>query len=37
MLPAKAQGTLLDYYTSGDLTGDFSSSVSYASIAFTVP
>jgi hypothetical protein len=36
MLPAKAQGTLLDYYTSGDLTGDFSSSVSYASIAFTV-
>ena len=36
MLPAKAQGTLLDYYTSGDVTGDFSSSVSYASIAFTV-
>jgi AmmeMemoRadiSam system protein B len=37
MLPAKAQGTLLDYYTSGELTGDFSNSVSYASIAFTVP
>jgi AmmeMemoRadiSam system protein B len=37
MLPTKAQGTLLDYYTSGDLTGDFSSSVSYASIAFTIP
>ena len=37
MLPAKAQGTQLDYYTSGDLTGDFSSSVSYASIAFTIP
>ena len=36
MLPAKAQGTLLDYYTSGDVTGDFASSVSYASIAFTV-
>jgi len=36
MLPAKAQGTQLDYYTSGDLTGDFSSSVSYASIAFTI-
>jgi len=25
---------LLKYYTSGDLTGDYSSSVSYASIAF---
>jgi len=37
MLPAKAQSTLLDYYTSGDLTGDFSSSVSYASIAFSIP
>ena len=37
MLPAKAQSTLLDYYTSGDLTGDFSSSVSYASIAFAIP
>jgi len=36
MLPAKAQGSQLDYYTSGDLTGDFSSSVSYASIAFTI-
>jgi AmmeMemoRadiSam system protein B len=37
MLPAKAQGSQLDYYTSGDLTGDFSSSVSYASIAFAIP
>ena len=37
MLPTKAQGTQLDYYTSGDLTGDFSSSVSYASIAFAIP
>ena len=37
MLPAKAQGAQLDYYTSGDLTGDFSSSVSYASIAFAIP
>jgi AmmeMemoRadiSam system protein B len=36
MLPASAQGTLLNYYTSGDLTGDFSSSVSYASIIFTI-
>jgi hypothetical protein len=36
MLPANAQGNQLDYYTSGDLTGDFSSSVSYASIAFTI-
>jgi AmmeMemoRadiSam system protein B len=36
MLPAEAKGTLLDYYTSGDLNGDFSSSVSYASIAFAI-
>jgi hypothetical protein len=36
MISTKAQGTQLDYYTSGDLTGDFSSSVSYASIAFTI-
>lgn len=35
MMPASASGTLLHYYTSGDLTQDFSSSVSYASIAFT--
>jgi hypothetical protein len=37
ILPDNAQGVQLDYYTSGDLTGDFSSSVSYASIAFTIP
>ncbi len=36
MLPASARGTLLKYYTSGDLTGDFSHSVSYASIVFSV-
>jgi MEMO1 family protein len=35
MLPPAARGTLLNYYTSGDLTGDFDSSVSYASIVFT--
>jgi AmmeMemoRadiSam system protein B/AmmeMemoRadiSam system protein A len=28
-------GTLLNYYTSGDLTKDFQTSVSYAAIAFT--
>ncbi len=37
MLPAQARGSLVNYYTSGDLTGDFSSSVSYASIVFTMP
>ena len=36
LLPAKAHGTQLDYYTSGDLTGDFSTSVSYVSIVFSV-
>jgi AmmeMemoRadiSam system protein B len=37
LLPPQAEGTKLVYYTSGDVTGDFTSSVSYASIAFTVP
>ena len=36
LLPPAARGTLLKYYTSGDLTGDFDNSVSYASIVFTV-
>ncbi len=31
------QGRLIDYYRSGDLTGDFGSSVSYAAIAFFPP
>jgi len=35
MLPASARGTLLSYYTSGDIIGDFSDTVSYASIIFT--
>ncbi|MCX6358135.1 MAG: AmmeMemoRadiSam system protein B [Candidatus Aureabacteria bacterium] len=34
-LPKSAKGTLLRYDTSGDLTGDFSSSVSYVSMIFT--
>jgi len=37
LLPPQATGTLLKYYTSGDLIGDFTDSVSYASILFTVP
>ncbi|MEW6534057.1 MAG: AmmeMemoRadiSam system protein B [Candidatus Auribacterota bacterium] len=37
MLPENADGTKLIYYTSGDVTGDFVSSVSYVSIVFTVP
>jgi len=36
LLPPAAQGKLLSYYTSGDLTGDFDTSVSYASIVFSV-
>lgn len=36
MLPPDAVGTKLVYYTSGDLTGDFSSTVSYVSLVFTV-
>ena len=31
----KLSSTLADYYKSGDLTGDYSTSVSYASILFT--
>ena len=34
LLPADAQGSLLNYYTSGDLLNDYSSSVSYVSIVF---
>ncbi|MCX8044184.1 MAG: AmmeMemoRadiSam system protein B [Desulfobacterota bacterium] len=37
LLPQEATGTLLTYYTSGDLLQDFTDSVSYASILFTVP
>jgi len=35
MLPTSAKGTLLNYYTSGDLLGDYTDTVSYASIVFT--
>lgn len=35
LLPEGARGTLLSYYTSGDLLGDYSDTVSYAAIAFT--
>jgi hypothetical protein len=35
-LPANANGRLLRYTLSGDLTGDYTNSVSYASIIFTV-
>ncbi|MBF0273876.1 MAG: AmmeMemoRadiSam system protein B [Nitrospinae bacterium] len=34
LLPEKEKGELLNFYTSGDVGGDFSHSVSYASIAF---
>jgi len=37
LLPEKATGQLLNYYTSGDATGDYRQSVSYAAIAFTAP
>jgi AmmeMemoRadiSam system protein B len=37
MLPEVAYGKLLKYYTSGDLTGDYSNSVSYVSLIFTIP
>jgi len=33
-LPKDSRAILLDYYTSGDLTGDHNTSVSYAAIAF---
>jgi len=36
LLPEDARGELLKYYTSGDLTGEYSHSVSYAAILFTV-
>ncbi len=35
MLPPNVSGKELIYYTSGDLTGDYSSCVSYSSIIFT--
>ncbi len=35
LILSDTKGTLLNYYTSSDLTGDFSHSVSYASIAMT--
>jgi len=37
ILPKKAKAKLVSYYTSGDLMGDYSSSVSYATIAFFEP
>ncbi len=37
MLPPEARGTKLMYYTSGDLLQDYTDTVSYASIVFTVP
>ncbi len=37
MLPPEARGTKLAYYTSGDLLQDYTDTVSYASIVFTVP
>lgn len=35
LLPDEAKGKILKYDTSGNITGDFNSSVSYASIVFT--
>jgi AmmeMemoRadiSam system protein B/AmmeMemoRadiSam system protein A len=37
LLPADAVGRQLVYYTSGDVTGSWSSSVSYVSLVFCVP
>ncbi len=34
MLPKESRGSLLTYYTSGDIIGDYSDTVSYASIVF---
>ena len=34
MLPAESRGSLLSYYTSGDILGDYTDTVSYASIVF---
>ena len=35
MLPPESLGALLSYYTSGDILGDYTDTVSYASIVFT--
>jgi MEMO1 family protein len=37
LVPPESEGKLLTYYTSGELTNDFSSSVSYVSFAFERP
>ena len=37
LLPTEVKGRLLKYDTSGRMTGDFSQSVSYVSMAFTYP
>lgn len=37
LLPEASRGALLNYDTSGRMTGDFSNSVSYVSAAFTLP
>jgi MEMO1 family protein len=37
LLPPEALATKLTYYTSGDLLQDFTDSVSYASVVFTIP
>lgn len=37
LLPNDAKGTLLSYYTSGDLTGDERNTVSYVSLVFSSP
>ncbi len=34
MLPPESRGALLSYYTSGDILGDYTDTVSYASIVF---
>lgn len=34
-LPEDAHGQLMDYYTSGEISGDYRNAVSYASLAFT--
>jgi AmmeMemoRadiSam system protein B len=37
LLPTDANGTLLTYYTSGDITGDERDTVSYVSLVFSSP
>ena len=37
LLPTDATGRLLDYYTSGDITGDERDTVSYVSLVFSSP